>query len=94
MIDSYAKCNYAEGMFSSEYLITFKGCNDPLGGVFVNKEDVIPLDEIYGLVKLKYFKKEGAKSKIGINDVGNHRVSSFTVPTRNTLEIECESNLN
>lgn len=87
---AYVKCNYGEGMFSSEYFIDFGDgveYNVPFGGMFVNKEDVIPYKEkeFTGLVKaaLQEFSKD--KALVSINDVGEHRLSRLWVPKDHVL---------
>lgn len=87
---AYVKCNYSEGMFSSEYFIDFGDkveYNVPFGGMFVNKEDVIPYKEkkYTGLVKatLDEFSKD--KALVSINDVGEHRLSKLWVPKDQVL---------
>ncbi|MBT4376647.1 hypothetical protein HOD29_04700 [archaeon] len=82
----YLKCNYSPGLFSDEFAVEFEGCHDSLGEIWVNKSDVIPLDENSGLVKACYFELGKKTANVWINDVGNHRLSSFNVPRENVVD--------
>jgi len=76
--EAFLKCRYGEGMFSHEYMVQFRLRPQLVGDynwMFVNKEDVVPLQKHEGLVRLVNFLDEGDSYVVGINDVGDHRVS-------------------
>jgi hypothetical protein len=77
---TYLKCEYSDGMFSDEYAIKFEVVK-PMSqnSCFVNKEDVIPLEGNYGLVKLISINESEKDSIVCINNVGEHRISNFKV---------------
>jgi len=73
----YLKCTYGKGLFKEEYLINFNSANQ--NWCSVNKTDIIPLDEKNGYVKCQLASKQEREAIIVINDVGDHRQSSFRV---------------
>lgn len=80
-MDSYLKCEYAPGLFSHEHLITFNSSRQYEGWMFVNKNDVTPITEKEGLVKLLgVIEIDLEHSRVFINDVGDHRISNRVVP--------------
>ena len=85
---AYIKCNYSDGMFSSEYFITFGvDYSSPFGGMFVNKEDVVPYKEEKwtGLVRATLQAFWNDKVLVNINDAGEHRLSRLWVPKEDVL---------
>ena len=77
----YLRCEYGPGLFKSEYIIKFKVANPAeFNWLFVNKEDVKPLDEKNGLIKLKgcYESRDGMVL-VHINDVADYRTAPFVV---------------
>ena len=76
----YLKCLYYNGMFPDEYLITLK-VNAPISQnwYWVNRDDVIPIDENSGLVKLVSLEEGEKTSFVGINNLGDHRISFFNI---------------
>ncbi len=80
----YLKCKYGEGMFPNERWISFNG--DGQNWCFVNKEDVVTRGGKEGFVKLRWHQFKGDEAYVGINDTGDHRVSTFKVPKEDVLE--------
>lgn len=69
---AYLKCNYYQGMFSSEYFVDFNGSKYPhsdLGGVFVVKENVVVKEKPLGLVKIVVVRKDEKTSQILIPSI-------------------------
>jgi hypothetical protein len=83
----YMKCEYYSGMWGNEYCIKFKttGSNEP-ETVLVNKEDVRPLTETKGLVKVIVKDFEESRALIEINDAGNHKRLRFYVYKKEIAE--------
>ena len=85
---TYLRCEYQKGMFSHEYMIRFKPTDQrQTDWMFVNKEDVIPDTDTTGVMRLKaiYSKTDGI-ARIGINDVGDHRISNVCAPLDELVE--------
>ena len=76
----YLRCFYHEGTFPSEYLITFNAISFK-NWCFINKKDLIRIDNLRGLVKLISADEGKEISRVIINDVGDHRLPSFIVPS-------------
>lgn len=75
-MECYLKCQYAKGLFSHEYEICFRVMEPTTErGMFVNKEDVISLTDEQGLVRLVEIHGKDKNCLVGINDVGDHRIS-------------------
>jgi len=88
---AYLKCNYGEGMFSDERFITFGIPYDGLfGGMFVNREDVVPYKEDgwNGLVKVVILEMDENKALVSVNDVGDKRLSMLLVPKGHILHLD------
>ena len=86
---NYLKCQYSKGMFSHEYVIKFNIMSSPSScyenWMFVKKEDVIPITEDVGLVKLLGMKKVKDEYMVSIMDVGDHRISRRCVPKQDVF---------
>jgi len=70
--EAYLKCNFYQGMFSSEYFVDFNGSkypNSDLGGVFVVKENVVVKDKPSGLVKITVIRKDEKTSQVSIPSI-------------------------
>ena len=82
----YLKCNYSKGLFSNEYIINFES-NEGIVEVRINKTDLIPLKGEKGLVNLRYAHCfEDDFFQVGINDLGELKVSSFLVSIDNLVD--------
>lgn len=80
MMQPYLKCKYEQKFYNHEYLVTIEGCDEE---IFVNKEDIIPLNKKSGLVKICYIESNGdEKSKILINNNLKSGLSTLTIPTK------------
>tara|TARA_Y100000310_G_C19988708_1_gene493122 strand:+ start:204 stop:485 length:282 start_codon:yes stop_codon:yes gene_type:complete len=78
--DAYLRCEYSPGPFSNERVIGFKNLKGLPSFCFVRAEDVIPLDNEYGLVKLTGLTPYEGGVFAHVIDVGDHRISRFLVP--------------
>lgn len=73
----YLKCDYDEGLFTDEHTVKFN--SSPQNWCFVNKADVILAGSKKGFVKCYLIAEIGEEAIVRINDVGDHRPSSFRV---------------
>lgn len=84
----YLKCEYDHsGFFLHEAQVKFRGEKPGLDGsiCLVNFCDVQPVTKKYGLVKVILYDCNDEKALVGINDTGEHRVSTFVVPTEDLI---------
>ena len=75
MDKAYLKCNYYNGMFSTEYFINFRGSEGRgiAGNLIIMKDKIVLKNESSGLVPILIAKKENDFSNIlidGSMDVG------------------------
>ena len=78
----YLKCNYGEGCFNHEYFVDFRVSEKGQSFCFVNKVDVLPLNEREGLLKLlasEDYLGDEEKKMVKIRDIGDNRISNFVV---------------
>jgi len=91
----YLRCKYSKkggpvALFSNEYIIHFdmQPANylKILGNwMIVRKEDVIPITNDIGLVRLLDIEKDKNGCVISIMDVGNHGISRRRVPKQDVF---------
>lgn len=80
---TYLMCSYGRGMFEHERAVEFAAINEEgisKASCLVDKSDVIPSDETSGLVRVMLLKIKKEKALIRINDLGDHRQSTYLVP--------------
>lgn len=84
---AYVKCNYSDGMFSSEYFVTFgvDYNSSPFGGMFVNKEDVIPYKEEKWTGLVKATLQALSKDKVLVSINADQGLSKLWVPKEDIL---------
>lgn len=77
----YLRCYHYDGIFSNERIVQFE-TRSPTdqNWCFVNDEDVIPTEEKEGLVRVVWKEEFDGEILVGINDTGDHRISTFRVP--------------
>lgn len=75
-------------MFNDEYLIEFNlSLNRGKVNCFVNKTDITPLQDNEGLVKVVVYATNKKSCSLGINDLGAHMVSNFSVLEKDVVRI-------
>lgn len=81
---SSIKCTYRDGLFPNEYVATIP----TTGGYesyFVKKDDVLPLNQNKGLLKIIVEDKDNSRALISLNDVGDRKRSYAVVSLENIL---------
>ncbi|MFH1248962.1 MAG: hypothetical protein V1660_02315 [archaeon] len=91
MKEAFLRCRYMEGgiAFLGEYMIKLNTEKGEKNWCIINKEDLIKQDNENGLVKVisEPSNKKG-NILVAINDVGDHRISTFSVPETEIVDID------
>jgi hypothetical protein len=90
MKEAFLRCRYAEGgiAFSNEYIIKFNAEKGERNWCTINKEDLIKKDNEEGLVNVIAEPSNRKESMlVAINDTADHRISVFSVPQTEIVDI-------
>lgn len=84
----YLRCIYGPGFWKNhEYQIKFRVFySNSKDSCFVNKKDVMPINDKWGLVKIVVNSFEEDNALIEINNSLEHKKSRFYVPKRDIIE--------
>ena len=83
----YLRCVYGPGLWDHEYQIKFRAfCSNSNDSCFVNKTDVVPVSDKFGLVKIVVNSFENDNASIKINNSLEHKKSRFYVPKTEIVE--------
>lgn len=72
------KCTYRDGLFPNEYVATIPTTSG-YESYFVKKDDILPLNQNKGLLKIIVKDKDNSRALISLNDVGDCKRSYAVV---------------